>query len=171
MHDRAFRSFPLSVSLLSLAMLAGGASQLLAAPPKGLGDPGQLTQLRLEPNADGKGVLLRSRDGRQQLFATGIYSSGQLRDHSRSVQYTSEPAGVVQIDATGYMVPLKDGKAVVKAVGSNNIAAEVAVEVTGVANDIPINFPNQIVPIFTKLRTASSWGCSVSSPKTITSSS
>ena len=139
-------------------MMAGVGREALAAPPKGLGDPGQLTQLRLEPNVEGKGVLLRSRDGRQQLFATGVYSSGQLRDHTRTVQYTSEPAGVVLVDATGHMTPIKDGKAVVKAVASGNIAAEIPVEVTGVAIDVPINFPNQIVPIFTKLG-CNSGGC------------
>ncbi len=158
MHDRAFRCCRLSVGVLALAMLAGVGRETFAAPPKGLGDPGQLTQLRLEPNVEGKGVLLRSRDGRQQLFATGIYSSGQLRDQTRSVQYTSEPTGVVLVDATGHMTPIKDGKAVVKAVASGNIAAEIPVEVTGVANDIPINFPNQIVPIFTKL-SCNSGGC------------
>ncbi|MBC8115533.1 MAG: DUF1549 domain-containing protein, partial [Candidatus Saccharimonas sp.] len=158
MHDRAIRCCRLPVGVLALAMMAGVGREVSAAAPKGLGDPGQLTQLRLEPNVEGKGVLLRSRDGRQQLFATGVYSSGQLRDHTRAVQYTAEPAGIVQIDATGYMVPLKDGKVVVKAVGSNNIASEIPVEVTGVAIDVPINFPNQIVPIFTKL-SCNSGGC------------
>ena len=158
MHDRAFRCCRLPVGVLALAMMAGVGREALAAPPKGLGDPGQLTQLRLEPNVEGKGVLLRSRDGRQQLFATGVYSSGQLRDHTRTVQYTSEPAGVVLVDATGHMTPIKDGKAVVKAVASGNIAAEIPVEVTGVAIDVPINFPNQIVPIFTKLG-CNSGGC------------
>ena len=158
MHDRAFRCCRLPVGVLALAMLAGVGREACSAPPKGLGDPGQLAQLRLEPNVEGKGVLLRSRDGRQQLFATGIYSSGQLRDQTRAVQYTSEPAGVVLVDATGHMTPIKDGKTVVKAVASGNIAAEILVEVAGLTNDVAINFPNQIVPIFTKLG-CNSGGC------------
>ena len=128
-----------------------------AATPKGLGEPGQLIQMRLEPNNDGKGVLLRGRDGRQQLIATGIYSTGQLRDQTRKVQYSVEPADIVQIDSTGHMTPLKDGRAVIKAVGSG-VAAELPVEVTGLSNDIPVNFPNQITPIFTKL-SCNSGGC------------
>ena len=128
-----------------------------AATPKGLGEPGQLVQMRLEPNADGKGVLLRGRDGRQQLITTGIYSSGQLRDQTRQVQYSVEPAGVVQIDSTGHMTPLKDGKAIIKAIGSG-VSAELPVEVIGLSNDIPVNFPNQITPIFTKLN-CNSGGC------------
>src|SRR5882757_8313320 len=98
MHERALRSWQMTASAMAVAMMALVGSSASAATPKGLGDPGQLTQLRLEPNADGKGVILRSRDGRQQLFATGVYSSGQLRDQTRSVQFTSEPAGIVQID-------------------------------------------------------------------------
>ncbi len=129
----------------------------VAAPPKGLGDPGQLTGLRLEPNVDAKGILLRGRDGRQQLFATGIYSTGQLRDLTRKVQYASEPADIVQIDPTGHMIPLKDGKTIVTATGSG-VTADLAVEVTGLTNDIPVNFPNQITPIFTKLG-CNSGGC------------
>ena len=158
MHERALRCWQFTATAMAAAMMALVGSNAEAAAPKGLGDPGKLTQLRLEPNADGKGVLLRSRDGRQQLFATGVYSSGQLRDQTRTVQFTSEPAGVVQIDQTGYMTPLKDGKTVVKAMASGNVTAELPVEVTGVTVDVPINFPNQIVPIFTKLN-CNSGGC------------
>ncbi len=144
-----------SLALGLIALAISTPSQ--AATPKGLGEPGQLVQMRLEPNADGKGVLLRGRDGRQQLIATGIYSSGQLRDQTRQVQYSVEPAGVVQIDSTGHMTPLKDGKAIIKAIGSG-VSAELPVEVIGLSNDIPVNFPNQITPIFTKLN-CNSGGC------------
>ena len=144
-------------SLAAVALFLSLASSAPAAPPKGLGDPGQLVQLKLEPNIDSKGILLRGRDGRQQLFATGIYSSGQFRDHTRQAQYTVEPAGIVQVDATGHMTPLQDGRAVVKAI-SSGVAAELPVEVTGLTHDIPVNFPNQITPIFTKLN-CNSGGC------------
>jgi len=147
--------FTVSLALGAVFALQPSATQ--AAAPKGLGDPGQLTALRLEPNVEGKGIVLRGRDGRQQLFATAVYSTGQVRDYTRKVQYTSEPADVVQIDSTGHMTPLKDGKTVVRATGSG-VGAELAVEVTGVANDIPVNFPNQITPIFTKLG-CNSGGC------------
>ena len=123
-----------------------------------MGDPGQLTAIRIEPSADGQTIKLRGRDGRQQLFITGVYSSGQHRDHTRSVQYTAEPADVVQIDGTGYVTPLKDGVATVRVSASGAVAAEIKVEVTGVASDVPVNFPNQVVPIFTKLA-CNSGGC------------
>jgi len=142
---------------LALAVFGFG-SVAVAAPPMGLGDPGQLTTVRIEPVAPGQAIQIRSRDGRQQLFVTGMYATGQLRDHTRSVQYTAEPADIVQIDNTGYVTPLKDGVATVRVTASGNVVGEAKVEVTGVANDIPVNFPNQIVPIFTKLA-CNSGGC------------
>lgn len=130
----------------------------VSAAPQGLGDPGQLTALKLEPSTDGQPLSLRGRDARQQLLVTGIYSTGQLRDLTRSVQYQVQPADVVQIDATGYVTPLRDGVAVVTAVASSAITAQLSIEVSGYAQDVPVNFPNQIVPIFTKLA-CNSGGC------------
>lgn len=143
--------------LLPLLIAALSPLELPAAPPKGLGDPGALTGLRIEPNLDGKGVLVRGRDARQQLFVTGAYSSGQLRDHTRTVQYAVEPADLVEIDANGHLVPRKDGKGVIRVTGSGQ-TAELPLEVTGIAQDVPINFKNQVVPVFTKLA-CNSGGC------------
>ena len=127
------------------------------AKPKGLGDPGQLTALKIEPTADGKPIVLRGRDARQQVFVTGNYSTGQFRDHTRKVQYTVEPAGVVNVDATGLITPIKDGDVTLKVAGGGlNVATPIHVE--GVENQIAINFKNQIVPIFTKLG-CNSGGC------------
>lgn len=145
-------------TIVVLAMMALASDALHAAEPRGLGDPGALTGLQIEPRPDGAVLSIRGRDSRQQLFVTGLYATGQLRDHTRSVQYVVEPADVVRIDATGYLTPLKDGQAVVRAVASGTISAELPVEVTGFAADVPINFPNQVVPIFTKL-SCNSGGC------------
>jgi hypothetical protein len=142
---------------MTLASLMDAGSAVAAAP-KGLGDPGTLNALRIEPDVDGKGIVLRGRDGRQQLFVTGVFSSGQLRDLTRSVQYTSEPAGIVAIDAAGHVTPTADGKAVITASGSGGLTAQIPVEVQGFVQDIPVHFTNQVVPIFTKL-SCNSGGC------------
>ena len=147
----SFRSYRLPAGILLLALLLALDNPAVAAKPNGLGDPGLLTRIRLEPNAAGNGIHIRGRDGRQQLFVTGIHATGQLRDTTRAVQYTSVPADLVQIDATGFLTPLRDGKTVVRAVASGNIADDIVVEITGFATDVPVNFPNQIIPIFTKL--------------------
>ncbi len=148
------------VAFLSLALYTMSFSRLQAEPaaPKGLGDPGELKSLKIEPTPGDKPVTIRGRDARQQLFVTGVYSSGQFRDLTPQVKFTAEPADVVAIDATGLVTPLKDGDVKLRVVGPKDVATEVVVHVEGVAHQIPINFKNQIVPIFTKLG-CNSGGC------------
>jgi len=134
---------------LGLLMARGAMAE--PAKPKGLGDPGQLTQLKVEPSLTDKGLLVKGRDARQQLFVTGVYSSGQLRDHTRKVTFTSEPANIVKIDAQGLLTPVADGTATVTATDAAGLKATLQVTVTGLTNDVAINFTNQITPIFTKL--------------------
>lgn len=151
----------------SETLLTGLLAFFVAAPavfaeqvePRGLGDPGVLNSLRIEPEAaEGQaGLIIRGRDARQQLVVTGEYSSGQFRDHTRSAKYTVEPAGIIEVAADGMVSPLKDGVASVKVVADGKETI-VAVHVEGVANQIQINFKNQIVPIFTKLG-CNSGGC------------
>ena len=138
------------MAVFALGMLAT-AVQAEPAKPKGLGDPGSLTALRIEPNVNDQGVTVRGRDARQQLFVTGVYSSGQLRDHTRKVSFASEPAGIVAIDPQGMLTPVADGVATVHAIDPAGTKSSLQVTVTGLANELPINFTNQIVPIFTKL--------------------
>ncbi|OYW13634.1 MAG: hypothetical protein B7Z55_16495, partial [Planctomycetales bacterium 12-60-4] len=122
---RQFRTWLTAVVLTSACGLCAQSSD--AATPKGLGDPGQLQKLRVEPNLEGKGISLRGRDSRQQLFVTGEYSSGQLRDHTRTVQYSSEPADFIAVDGSGYLTPLKDAQGIVRVTASGNLTAELAV--------------------------------------------
>ena len=129
-----------------------------AVKAKGLGDPGTLQSLRIEPNVDGKGFAIRGRDARQQLYVTGVFSSGQLRDLTATAKYTAEPAGIVEIDATGMVTPIADGTVTIHAKNDAGQVATVTTTVTGFQNDIQINFKNQIVPIFTKLG-CNSGGC------------
>ena len=151
------RSLPL---LLATCVTFTSGAALFAAPvpPKGLGDPGQLQSLRIEPNIDSKGFTIRGREARQQLFVTGTYSSGQFRDHTAGTRFTSEPAGVVSIDDSALVTPLADGVATITATGPNGMKTTIQATVAGFKDDLPINFKNQIVPIFTKLG-CNSGGC------------
>jgi hypothetical protein len=148
------------VALTSFALIWAMDSPAQAEPaaPKGLGDPGELKSLSIEPKLDAKPITIRGRDARQQVFVTGVYSSGQLRDLTSQVKLAAEPADVIAIEPSGLVTPLKDGDVKLRATGPNNIAAAAMVHVEGVTHQIPINFKNQIVPIFTKLG-CNSGGC------------
>ena len=148
--------------LASIAILSMWVSTTTAADsqpkPTGLGDPGTLQKVEIGPAIGENSVTIRGRDARQQLFVTGVYSSGQMHDLTHSVTFTTQPEGVVAVDETGLVTPLKDGQATVTAKTENGPAGQLALTVTGVANQHPINFKNQITPIFTKLG-CNSGGC------------
>ncbi len=127
-----------------------------AAPTKveapGLGDPGTLTSITLETGREkGVATVLRGRDAQQQLLVTGHYSSGQQRDLTRQTTFHADPAGVVTVDSTGLVLPVTDGKAVITAETADGKKAALEVAVERFVNDVAVNFPNQVVPIFTKL--------------------
>ncbi len=121
--------------------------------PLGMGDPGTLVELVIET---GRGTpRLVGRDARQQLVVSGVYSSGQTRDVTAEVQYQVSPAGVVSVDASGYVVPQGDGTATVTAAtsgggGTSAKTAQIEITVERFSEPIPVHFANQVVPIFTK---------------------
>lgn len=137
-------------AILLPALLSFGSALAADAKPPGLGDPGQLKAVEIDSGRGAEQFTISGRDTGQQLLVHGRYSSGQVRDLSRSVQYTVEPAGIVSIDSSGYVEGLKEGQATIRAVASGAAPAEISVTVTNIEQDLPINFANQVVPIFTK---------------------
>jgi hypothetical protein len=135
---------------------------LLAADmpdPPGLGDPGKLISITIDSGrtVDGK-FILAGRDAHQQLLVTGTYDSGQLRDLSRDVVYTVTPEGIVTVDVSGYVSPIVEGEVTIHVQVPDGPDGAVAASVTDIKVDLPVNFPNQVVPIFTKYG-CNSGGC------------
>ncbi len=143
-----------------LALLS--ATVLLAADmpdPPGLGDPGKLVSITVDSGrtVDGKFVLA-GRDSHQQLLITGTYDSGQVRDLSRAVVYTVTPEGIVTVDASGYVSPIVEGDVTIHVQVPDGPDGTLAASVTNIEVDLPVNFPNQVVPVFTKYG-CNSGGC------------
>ncbi len=145
----------------TLALLIGGCfaialpAGLCAADFPGLGDPGNLAAISIDQPHD---FPLRGRDARRQLIVTGKYDSGQSRDLTSHVTYRVAPSGVIQIDSGGFVVPLANGKATVTAQAGGGKSTTCELTVVDFDKDVPINFANQITPIFTKLG-CNSGGC------------
>jgi hypothetical protein len=112
----------------------------------------------VEPNLDGNGVTLRGRDARLQLFVTGEHAGGLLSDQTHAAKYTVQPENILTIDETGLAKPAGDGEAMVTATAADGKSAQLKVRVQDFTNQVPINFKNQIVPVFTKLG-CNSGGC------------
>ena len=150
------RVSPAAVLLMAAIAVAVTSPLRADTPPAkpqapGLGNPGKLTAVVVDSGRVKDGVfILSGRDASQQLVVTGQYDSGQVRDLTGKVQYKAEPDGIVTVDATGYVAPVKEGTAKVRVLADGNVASSVDVTVTNITNDVPVNFPNQVVPVFTK---------------------
>ncbi|MBU6399294.1 MAG: DUF1553 domain-containing protein [Verrucomicrobia bacterium] len=96
-------------------------------------------------------LRLTGADAREQLLVNGQFSGGRVRDFTRDVRYQVVPGGVVQVDPTGWVVPLANGKATITARCKEGLSAALPVVVERLQAVVPVNFANQIVPIFTKL--------------------
>lgn len=146
------RMLPFAAAFLA-ALFA--CSQLPAADappaPPGLGDPGQLQSIAIETGRMKDGlVTVSGRDAGQQLVVTGTYSTTQTRDLSRKVTYTVSPPEILSVDASGWLTPLKEGDATIHAKAAEGPDTTIKVKITNLIQDLPVNFPNQVTPIFTK---------------------
>ena len=83
--------------------------------------------LTIGPVDDAGVVQIRSKDTRQQLFAT-FSQAGNDVDVTRRVTFAVQPEGVLQIDSTGLVTPLADGDAVIRAT-QDDLTAEIKVTV------------------------------------------
>lgn len=129
------------------------------AAPTGLADPGKLLSLAIDSGRTAEQeFVLAGPDAREQLVVTGSYESGQLRDLTHRVVYETEPADVVVVDETGLVTPLRDGEVTITARTEEGIAGSITARVAHFDDQVAINFPNQVVPVFTKLG-CNSGGC------------
>lgn len=132
----------LSVLLTVLASIS------VQADPPGLGPKGNLVRLEFEA---GGPTSLVGRNARKQLIVTGVYSSGQRHDLTHDVTYSVDKPGVITVAQDGLVIPSADGTVTVTATEPGGQKAEIALTTVRCAEELPINFENEIVPIFTKL--------------------
>src|SRR5262249_55559226 len=115
--------------------------------------PALVTQLQISPTT---AIKLTGSDESRQLIVTGMLSTGQ-QDLTGDVKYEVADATIGRVRNAGRVMPLANGKTSITA-RYGPLTANVDVEITAMEVDLPINFPNHIVPIFTKLG-CNSGGC------------
>ncbi len=117
---------------------------------------GPVESLSIGPNL-GSELKIVGKDARVQILVNANHASGRNSDATRSAEFKIEPAGILTVDETGLLTPLQDGTVQVTAsFAGKSVTASVHVE--DFAGNRPINFKNQIVPVFTKLG-CNSGGC------------
>jgi hypothetical protein len=121
----------------------------------GLGPRGELTAIEI--GQIGQPVLVGG-NARKQLIVTGIYASQQRHDLTPKVSYAVDKPTILTVAADGLVTPLADGEATITVREPSGKAAEIKLNVVSCGQELPINFVNEIVPIFTKLG-CNSGGC------------
>ncbi len=96
-------------------------------------------------------------DAVQQLAVDGLVEKDVRRDLTSGSAFQSANPAVATVDAAGTIVAKGDGTTIVS-IRVGSFEAAVPVEVQGFAAPPPINFGNQVVPVFTKLG-CNSGGC------------
>ena len=114
----------------------------------GLGPAGELQAIEFEAGGD---PVLRGVNARMQLVVNGRYASGQLHDLTHDVEFTVDQPAVLAVDGEGVVMPLSDGTATVTATAASGQTAMLELTAERCGEQLPINFANEIVPLFTKL--------------------
>ncbi|MEQ1852176.1 MAG: DUF1549 domain-containing protein [Chthoniobacteraceae bacterium] len=117
---------------------------------------GKIKTLQIEATG-APALTLRGKDARQQLLVTAAFENTAQRDYTHKAAYQASPDGIVKVDANGVVLPVANGTATVTAT-VDGVTGSLPVKVENADRSEPINFPNQIVPIFTKAG-CNSGGC------------
>ena len=97
-------------------------------------------------SAQDKKAKLLGPDANLQLV---VYNS-DLQDMTREVVYTSAPDNLISISDSGKVMPLGNGDVTITATNDKGLAGKLDLVVERFETPQPINFPNEIVPLFTK---------------------
>jgi hypothetical protein len=131
-------------------ILLTASNSINAAPPgfPGLGAPGELTEIAFEHSGE---PVLRGKNARRQVVVTGKYTSGQSHDLTHQLTYSVDNPSILQVDGTGLVTPLTDGDATITASEPGGKQTTLKLTIERCQQQLPVNFANEIVPIFTKL--------------------
>jgi hypothetical protein len=143
--------------LASVALARGGDIYAdkdgLKLQPLVLPKPAEVQSFAVHPEK----IALKGGDDAQQIVVSAGLDGGKLQDLTGDVQYASSNDKVVRITPAGRVLPVANGTAEIK-VAYGDKTATIPVTADSCDVDLPINFGNQVVPIFTKLG-CNSGGC------------
>lgn len=121
--------------------------------PLALPTPAEVQSLEVTPTK----VTLIGLDDAAQIVLSGKLKTGRLQDLTGNVKYAVADSKVVEVTNSGRIIPLTNGITDITATyGTHSIKVNVTTQSCDV--NLPINFANEIVPIFTKLG-CNSGGC------------
>ncbi|HUP81595.1 MAG TPA: DUF1549 domain-containing protein, partial [Pirellula sp.] len=142
---------------ISPAKIASGVDAI-ATNTRTVRIEGELSLLEKQDKSEIPKVVFRGSDARHQCLVTGTDSQGLEVDLTRNASYSFEPVGIASIDSFGQITPLKNGLTTLTVNVDGVGKAGLSIEVTNWDDNPDVSFPNQVIPIFTKLG-CNSGGC------------
>jgi hypothetical protein len=108
--------------------------------------PAEIQSLNAYPSQ----ITLKGIEDAQQILVTATLAADRLQDLTEDVKYEIADAKVARVSTSGRVIPVANGATTITAkYGDKAVSIVVRAEKCDVS--LPINFANQIVPIFTKL--------------------
>ncbi len=95
-------------------------------------------------------VTLKGQDDSSQLIVTGNLAANKVQDLTGDVKYELANEKLARITSSGRIIPLINGTTDVT-IRYGDKTAKITLKTESCDVDLPINFTNQVVPIFTKL--------------------
>ena len=125
----------------------------LPPPTVVLPKPAEIDSLTVAPT----NLTIKGLDDAAQVVVTAKLKDGRLQDLSGDVAYTVADGKTARVLESGRVLPLANGSSqVIAKFGDKSVSVPLTVKHAD--ENLPINFPNQVVPIFTKLG-CNSGGC------------
>jgi len=143
------------VTVIACSSFANANDQTNTKPVQEFVIPAETEFTKIE--AYPKEVKLRGLDDAIQMIITGTTKSGMLLDLTTVSQYEVADSKMIRVTPSGKAVPLSNGNTTVN-ISFGTKKLQVAAITSDCDINLPINFTNQIVPIFTKL-SCNSGGC------------
>lgn len=106
----------------------------------------KITAISADPNS----LRMLGADDAPQLLVTGQRSDGRAVDLTAAVRYRVADPTIARVADDGRVYPLANGKTTITVTFENH-KVDVSVTAEHMEAPIPINFGNQVVPVFTKL--------------------
>ena len=142
---------PMSVGLTAISRRIAGLAGVFVVGLLSLASLNAAIQVAT-PGWGGKSlerVVLDGSDARQQLLVTESLPDGFLVDHTRTVRVTTRPEGLVRV-TNGLVEPVVNGVGQITVETEAGEKASIPFEVKNATLEKQVNFPNSIVPLFTK---------------------
>src|SRR6185437_2896626 len=130
-----------------------GFSGSLFAQEVALPKPADVKSIAVHPAK----ISLNGSDDAAQIVVTATLNDGRLQDLTHDVQYAVTDGKSAAVTSYGRVLPRADGASEITAIYANHVV-KLPLEVKNIGVNLPLNFTNSVVPVFTKLG-CNSGGC------------